>query len=113
MFLNPKKFAFGLTQGKLLGHIVSKYGINIDPERITTILNLPAPTSKKEIQSFMGRINFVRRFFPNFTMMVKPIHNMQKHDQSFSWTKDVKNDFVGVKKEISSTPLSMKMDSNK
>jgi hypothetical protein len=87
--LNPSKSIFGVTQGKLLGHIVSDSGINIDPERVTTILNLPAPTSKKEIQSFMGRINFVRRFVPNFVVMVKPIHNMLKHDQSFSWTEDV------------------------
>jgi hypothetical protein len=99
MSLNPKKFVFGVTQGKLLGHIVSNSGINIDPERVTTILNLPAPTSKKEIQSFMGRINFVRRFVPNFIVMVKPIHNMLKQDQYFSWMEDVEKDFVGVKKE--------------
>jgi hypothetical protein len=101
MSLNPKKSVFGVTQGKLLGHIVSNYGINIDPERVTAILNLPAPTSKKEIQSFMGRINFVRRFVPNFVVMVKPIHNMLKHDQYFSWMEDVEKDFVGVKKAIS------------
>lgn len=48
----------------------------------------------------MGRINFVRRFVPNFTVMVKPIHNMLKHDQSFSWTEDVERDFVGIKKQL-------------
>jgi hypothetical protein len=98
MSLNPSKSIFGVTQGKLLGHIVSDSGINIDPERVTAILNLQAPTSKKEIQSFMGRINFVRRFVPNFVVMVKPIHNMLKHDQSFSWNEDVEKYFVGIKK---------------
>jgi hypothetical protein len=57
--LNPSKSIFGVTQGKILGHIVSDSGISIDPERIVAILNLPAPTSKKEIQAFMGTINFV------------------------------------------------------
>jgi hypothetical protein len=78
MSLNPKKFVFGITQGKLLGHIVSNYGINIDPERVTAIQNLSAPTSKKEIQAFMGTIGFVRRFVHDFDVMVKPIHNMLK-----------------------------------
>jgi hypothetical protein len=55
MSVNPKKSIFGITQCKILGHIVSNFGINIDPKRVTAILNLPAPTSKKEIQSFMGR----------------------------------------------------------
>jgi hypothetical protein len=113
MSLNPSKSIFGVTQGKLLGHIVSDSGINIDPERVTAILNLPSPTSKKEIQSFMGRINFVRRFVPNFVVMVKPIHNMLKHDQSFSWMEDVEKYFVGIKKEISSAPVLVKPDFDK
>lgn len=98
--LNTSKSIFGVTQGKLLGHIVLDSGINIHPEKVTAILNLPSRTSKKEIQYFMGRINFVRRFVPNFTVMVKPIHNMLKHDQSFSWTEDVERDFVGIKKQL-------------
>jgi hypothetical protein len=87
--------------GKLLGHIVFDSRISIDPERIVPILNLPTPTSK-EVQSFMGVINFFYRFVPNFVVMVKPIHNFLKQYHSFSWRDDVENDFVGIKKAISS-----------
>jgi hypothetical protein len=111
--LNPSKSIFGVTQGKLLGHIVSDSWIIIDLKTITAILNLPTPTSKKEIQSFMGRINFARRFVPNFIVMVKPIHNMMKHDQYFSWTKNVERYFVGVKRAISSAPVLAKSDFDK
>jgi hypothetical protein len=45
--LNPFKYIFSITKGKLLGHIVSNSGISIDHKNITSILNLPAPTSKK------------------------------------------------------------------
>jgi hypothetical protein len=78
-----------LLEGKILGHIVSDSGIIIDPKRIFSILNLPAPTSKKEVQAFMGVINFVCRFVPDFVVMVKPIHNLLKQDNSFCWTDDV------------------------
>jgi hypothetical protein len=88
-------------------------GISIDPEMITAILNLPTPTSKKEVQYFMGVINFVCRFVPNFVVMVKPIHNLLKQDRSFSWIDDVKNDFVGIKKAIRSTPGLAKPDFEK
>jgi hypothetical protein len=100
--LNPSKSIFGVTEGKILGHIVFDSGISIDPERIADILNLPAPTSKKEVQAFMGVINFVHKFAPDFVVMVKPIHNLLKHDHSFSWTDDVENDFEGIKKAIRS-----------
>jgi hypothetical protein len=111
--LNPSKSIFGVTKGKLLGHIVSDSGISIDLERITVILNLPTPTSKKEVQDFMGIINFVRRFVPNFAVMVKPIHNLLKQDRSFSWTDGVENDFLRIKKAISSTPVLAKTDFEK
>jgi hypothetical protein len=58
----------------------------------------------------MGIINFVRRFVPDFVVMVKPIHNILKQGHSFSWTDNVDNDFIGIKKEISSPPVSAKPD---
>jgi hypothetical protein len=88
-------------------------GISIDLERIIVILNLPAPTSKKEVQVFMGIIKFVRRFVPDFVVMVKPIHNILKQDHSFSWTGDIENAFVRIKKAISSTPVLVKPDFEK
>jgi hypothetical protein len=61
--LNPKKSQFGLKKGKLLGHIVSMGGVKIDPSRVEVIQRLSIPRSKKDIQSLLGKINFVRRLF--------------------------------------------------
>ena len=63
---------FVVTEGRLLGHMVSKKGISIDPERNKSIEQIPLPHNKKGMQSFMGTINFVRRFVPNFAQIVKP-----------------------------------------
>ena len=71
--LNPKKCMFAIIEGKLLGHVVSKKGISIDPERIKAIEQIPLPHNKKGMQSFMGIINFVRRFVPDFAQIVKPL----------------------------------------
>jgi hypothetical protein len=106
--LNPSKSIFGVTKGNLSGHFVSDSIISIDPEKIVAIVNLPAPTSKKEVQDFMRVINFVDRFVPYFVVMVKPIHNLLKKDRSFSWTDDVQNAFVGIKKEINFAPVLVK-----
>jgi hypothetical protein len=57
--LNPKKSLFRLEEGKLLGHIISKDGIKIDPSRIEAIQKLENPRNLKELQSFIGRINFL------------------------------------------------------
>jgi hypothetical protein len=57
--LNPKKCLFVVTKGKLLGHILCKEGIYIDTERVKAINNIKPPTSKKGVQTFFGKINFV------------------------------------------------------
>lgn len=63
--LNPKKTLFGLEEGKPLGHIISKDGIRIDLARIEAMLNISHPRNIKELQSFLGKINFLRRFISN------------------------------------------------
>jgi hypothetical protein len=74
--LNPKKSNFPFEEGKLLGHIISKDGIKIDPQRVDAIQKIAIPRTKKEIQSFIGKVNFLRKFISNFAKIMKYITNM-------------------------------------
>ena len=56
LILNPKKCVFGVTSGKLLGHIVSQKGIEIDPDKVKAIREMPAPKTEKEVRGFIGRL---------------------------------------------------------
>ena len=47
--MNPKKYVFGVTSGKLLGHIVSQKGIDIDPYKVKAIREMLSPKNKKEV----------------------------------------------------------------
>jgi hypothetical protein len=98
--LNPKKSIFAVEQGKLLGFIVSSDGMIIDPERTQVIAKLPPPTSKKSMQSFLGQINFVRRFVPSFSEMVRPLQNLIKKDTQYRWGPTENQAFNDIKKAI-------------
>eukprot|EP00253_Pinus_taeda_P012658 PITA_12658 len=91
--LNPKKSLFSLEEGKLLGHIISKDGIRIDPERIQAILQIPYPRNTKELQAFLGKINFLRRFIPNLAELVRLLSNMLKKDAKVRWSLKAKQAF--------------------
>ena len=52
----PKRSHFAVQEGNLLGHLVSTDGIRIDPERVKAILKISLPRSKKDVQSFIGKI---------------------------------------------------------
>ena len=57
--LNPAKCTFRATSGKLLGFIVSERGIEVDPEKIKAIQELPPPRTQKEVRGFLGRLNYI------------------------------------------------------
>jgi hypothetical protein len=96
--LNPKKCIFRLPQRKLLGHVVSKYGVAIDPDKVIVIKDLPLLVNKKGVQSFLGKVNFVSKFMSNFAGMARPITLMLKKDQFFKWTREPRVAFKKTKK---------------
>jgi hypothetical protein len=103
--LNPKKSHFAMQEGKLLGHIVSRDGIKINPKRVEAIDTINITRNVKEIQSFLGNINFLRRFIPNFAEIVKMITNMLKKNKEVKWTAESKALFVHINKIIGEVPI--------
>jgi hypothetical protein len=63
--LNPRKCAFGVSAGRFLGFIIHEHGIEIDLDRIKSIRNVGPPTCKLEVQKFLGKVNYLRRFISN------------------------------------------------
>jgi hypothetical protein len=55
--MKPLKCAFGVSTGKFLGFVVHDKGIEIDPKNIEAIRNVKAPTCKKDLQKFLGKVN--------------------------------------------------------
>ena len=74
--LNPAKCTFGATSKKLLGFIVSKKGIEIDPDKVQAIQDLSSPRTQKKVRSFMGRLNYIARFISQMTAKCNPIFKM-------------------------------------
>jgi hypothetical protein len=95
--LNPKKSNFGMEEGNLLGHIISREGIKIDPIRVEGILKIGTPRSKKEVKSFLGKVNFLRRFIPNLSKIIKYIPNMLKKGNEIKWNPEARKSFEEIK----------------
>ena len=96
--MNPKKRIFAIEEGTLLRFVISLDGITIDLGRIKFIKVISPPHNKKAMQSFLGKINFVRKFIFDFVKIVKPLQEMIKKDSNFKWTKERKEAFDIIKK---------------
>ena len=103
--LNPKKSNFGMEEGNLHGHIISKEGIKIDPNRVEGILKIGTPKSKKEVQSFLGKVNFLRRFIPNMTKIINHITNMLNKGSEIKWTHEARKSFEDIKVALTKAPV--------
>lgn len=76
-----------------MGHIISREGISVDPERVEVIQKIPYPSTSKDIRYFMRKINFVRKFISDFIKILKPLTEMMKKNAQIKWTIESKKAF--------------------
>jgi hypothetical protein len=88
--LNPTKCVFGITQGKLLCFIVSHQGIEANPEKITTIIDMDAPRMIKNVQKLTGCMAALNRFISQLGERGLPFFKLLKRHNKFQWTEEVK-----------------------
>ena len=98
--LNPKKSIFSIEERTFLGFVISPKGITIHSRRIEAIKDIILPHNKKAMHSFIGKINFVRRFISSFAEIVKPLQDMIKKYFNFRWTKERREAFDKIKEAI-------------
>ena len=102
--MNPKKCTFGVTSGKLWGHIVSERGIEVDPEKIRVILDMPAMRIEKEIRGFLGKLQYISPFIAKLTDICEPIFHLLRKNQSTVWNDDCQRAFEKIKECLLSLP---------
>ena len=105
LWLNPKKCAFGVTSGKLLGFMVSQRGIEIDLHKIRAIVEMKPPRTEKEIQAFLGRIQYISRFIAQLTMTCEPIFRLLKKEVPIVWNEQCEEAFEKIKSYLMKPPI--------
>ena len=86
LVLNWKKCHFMVQRGIVLGHIISSNGIEVDRAKIDIIFNLPPPKSIRDVRSFLGHVDFYRRFIKDFSHISRPLCNLLQKENQFEWT---------------------------
>jgi hypothetical protein len=103
--LNPNKCVFGVPSGKLLGFIISHRGIEANPEKISAITNMKAPTCIKDVQKHTGCIAVLNRFISKLREWGLPFYKLLKHQEKFVWTPEADQALAQLKNFLSKTPV--------
>ncbi|KAL0442216.1 UNVERIFIED_CONTAM: Retrovirus-related Pol polyprotein from transposon.6 [Sesamum radiatum] len=98
-----RRMPFGLCNAP--GHVISSRGIEVDKAKVDLIVNLPYPTSVREIRSFLGHAGFYRRFIKDFAKIAQPLSRLLQKDANFVFGGDCQEAFDELKRALTSAPI--------
>jgi hypothetical protein len=103
--LNLNKCVFGVPSGKLLGFIISHHGIEANPEKISAITSMKAPTCIKDVQKLFGYMAALNRFISKLGERGLPFFKLFKHQEKFAWTPEADHALAQLKDFLSKPPV--------
>nr|GEU82303.1 reverse transcriptase domain-containing protein [Tanacetum cinerariifolium] len=103
--LNWEKIHFMVKEGIVLGHKISKKGIEVDKAKIKVISKLSHPTTVKGIRSFLGHGGFYRRFIKDFSKISRPMTHLLEKNSPFIFSNDCIQEFQILKKKLTEASI--------
>ena len=113
LYLKPEKCDFEQTKVEYLGLIVSEGRVEMDPVKVAGVAKWPEPQTRCEVQSFLGFVNFYRRFIKDFSKLGRPLFELTKKDTPWKWEVEQQTSFDELKARVTSTPILMFPDDKK
>ena len=111
--LKESKCSFMQDEVEYFAFIVNKDGIHPSPKKVEAILKLEDPSNKKEVQSWLGIVNFYRKFVPNMSTVVQPLTHILANNVEWAWTEECLNACQLVKKLLVSSEVLIHYDPKK
>lgn len=96
---------FAVKKTQILGHIISKNGIQVDSDRTKSMSGFPVPKTQKQVRSFFGMANYYRRFIHNFAKIAAPLNALLSKDKKLEWTESCQEAFNILKNKLLSVPI--------
>jgi len=114
LYVSPKKCSFMQENIEFLGLIIGNDGIKVNPEKVEVLRTWPKPKSVTEIRSFLGLMQFFRRFVPDFSKIASPLTDLTKKGSGVHrWNEKCDESFQRLKDLITNAPILVAPDWNK
>ncbi|GJZ78205.1 reverse transcriptase domain-containing protein [Tanacetum coccineum] len=105
LVLNWEKCHFMVKEGIVLGHKISKNGLEVDRAKVEVIAKLPYPTTVKGVRSFLGHAGFYRRFIQDFSKIARPMTHLLEKETPFVFSDECKQAFNDLRKKLIESPI--------
>nr|GEY05504.1 reverse transcriptase domain-containing protein [Tanacetum cinerariifolium] len=112
LVLNCEKCHFMCKEGIVLGHKISKSGIEVDRAKVDVITKLPHPTTVKGVRSFLGHAGFYLRFIHDFSKIARPMTHLLEKETPFIFSTECIDAFNTLKKKLTEALILVVPDWN-
>jgi len=114
LFLKPSKCTFEVPEIDFLGLRLTRNGITIAPDKISTIMEWPrTPQNLKELHKVLGVLGYQQPFIPNFAALAQPLTALLKKNAEFVWTPDCARALDMLIKVVASHPVLVTPDQDR
>ena len=83
---------------------LDKDGVHPDPAKVAAIIQMAPPTTKEEVKSLVGMVNWLARFLPNASSVAAPINDLLKSNVNWTWGPSQQSAFRNIKTLLTSAP---------
>jgi len=104
LFAKLSKCTFHASDVEFLGFVISGSGISMAQDNVDAIKAWPTPKNVRGVQSFLGFVNFYRKFIRDFANLSSPMTNLTEKDVSWAWSGICQDAFDALKVAVSSAP---------
>ncbi|GJS11816.1 reverse transcriptase domain-containing protein [Tanacetum coccineum] len=108
--LNWEKIHFMVKEDIVLGHKISKSGIEVDRAKVEVIAKLPHPTTMKGVRSFLRHAGFYRRIIQDFSKIARPMTHLLEKETPFFFSKECIESFNTLKRKLNEAPILIAPD---
>src|SRR5258708_1887096 len=105
LFLKPEKCKFEQKEVEYLGLVISKDHVAMDPMKVCRVMEWLTPMKVKEVQSFLGFVNFYWKFIHDFSDIACPLYALTHKTQWWVWGSPKQEAFDALKKAVTSAPV--------
>ena len=113
LYLNSKKMQFKSTDCKFFRHRLTPDGIKVDPKKIEDIIHMDPPQNVASLQSFNGKVNYLKQFSPVLSKLSEPLRRLCKSGVKWAWDSEQQNAFEAIKQVIMTLPVLTYFDKTK
>ena len=111
--LNLKKCICFSPFDVLLGHIVCKQGLMVDPAKIDIIVNLPPPKTVRHLCTTLGHNGYYRKLIKGYVQINAPMDKLLKKDVTFQWNEECQKSLDILKEKMVTAPILVFHDQNR